>query len=60
MAIAGGALVIIQGWLADRFGLQRSFLLTAGCELYILAYGLWGWRPVTSGGEMLADERLDV
>ena len=22
MAIAGGALVIIQGWLADRYGLQ--------------------------------------
>src|SRR3546814_11220408 len=27
MAIAGGALVIIQGWLADLYGLQMSFLL---------------------------------
>jgi MFS transporter, FHS family, L-fucose permease len=45
MAIAGGALVIIQGWLADRFGLQRSFLLTAACELYVLWYGMWGSRP---------------
>ncbi|HWK37124.1 sugar MFS transporter, partial [Sphingomonas sp.] len=34
MAIAGGALVIVQGWLADSFGLQLSFLLTAACELY--------------------------
>jgi MFS transporter, FHS family, L-fucose permease len=42
MAIAGGALVIVQGWLADHFGLQHSFLLTAACELYVLAYGLWG------------------
>ncbi len=45
MAIAGGALVVVQGWLADRYGLQRSFLLTAACELYTLFYALWGCRP---------------
>jgi len=45
MAIAGGALVVVQGWLADRYGLQASFLLTAACELYILFYALWGSRP---------------
>ena len=45
MAIAGGALVVVQGWLADTFGLQNSFLLTAACELYILFYALWGSRP---------------
>ena len=44
MAIAGGALVVVQGWLADLFGLQSSFLLTAGCELYVLFYALWGAR----------------
>jgi len=44
MAIAGGALVIVQGWLADRYGLQASFLLTAACELYILFYAVWGSR----------------
>lgn len=44
MAIAGGALVIVQGWLADHYGLQRSFLLTAACELYVLFYALWGCR----------------
>ena len=44
MAIAGGALVIVQGWLADAYGLQISFLLTAACELYILFYALWGSR----------------
>lgn len=42
MAIAGGALVVVQGWLADHYGLQTSFLLTAACELYILFYALWG------------------
>ncbi|TPG42524.1 sugar MFS transporter [Sphingomonas koreensis] len=45
MAIAGGALVIVQGWLADHYGLQTSFLLTAACELYVLFYALWGSRP---------------
>ena len=44
MAIAGGALVVVQGWLADRYGLQWSFLLTAACELYVLFYALWGSR----------------
>lgn len=45
MAIAGGALVVVQGWLADIYGLQWSFLLTAACEVYILYYALWGARP---------------
>ena len=44
MAIAGGALVIVQGWLADNYGLQNSFFLTAACELYVLFYALWGCR----------------
>jgi FHS family L-fucose permease-like MFS transporter len=44
MAIAGGALVVVQGWAADRFGLQHSFLITAACELYVLFYALWGCR----------------
>lgn len=43
-AIAGGALVVVQGWLADKFGLQPSFLLTAACELYVLFYAVWGCR----------------
>ena len=42
MAIAGGALVVVQGWLADRYGLQQSFYLTAACELYVLWYAIWG------------------
>jgi len=45
MAIAGGALVVVQGWLADRYGLQNSFWLTVACELYVLWYALRGSRP---------------
>lgn len=57
MAIAGGALVIVQGWLADVFGLQRSFLLTALCEVYVLFYALWGSRPIALGGETVSQDR---
>ncbi|HTG37247.1 sugar MFS transporter [Sphingomonas sp.] len=55
MAIAGGALVVVQGWLADAYGLQWSFLLTAACELYILFYALWGAKPTHA----LADPVVD-
>ena len=41
-AIAGGALVVVQGWLADMYGLQNSFWLTVACELYVLWYAIWG------------------
>ena len=49
MAIAGGALVFVQGKIADVYGLQTSFLLTAACELYVLFYALWGSKPVVTG-----------
>ncbi|MEO7656643.1 MAG: sugar MFS transporter [Sphingomicrobium sp.] len=48
MAIAGGALVVVQGWLADTIGLQNSFWLTVACEVYIVFYALWGSRPTAS------------
>jgi len=48
MAIAGGALVLVQGWIADAYGLQTSFLLTAACELYVLFYALWGSKPTNA------------
>lgn len=47
-AIAGGALVVVQGWLADSYGLQNSFFLTAACELYVLFYALWGSKPTNA------------
>ena len=53
MAIAGGALVVVQGRIADQYGLQWSFLLTAACELYVLFYALWGAKPT---GEQLEVE----
>jgi FHS family L-fucose permease-like MFS transporter len=55
MAIAGGALVVVQGWLADQYGLQMSFLLTAACELYVLFYALWGARPTGAVPDRIVD-----
>ncbi len=41
MAIVGGALVpLAQGFLADVFNLQMSFLLPAVCYVFILFFGL--------------------
>ena len=48
MSIAGGALVFIQGSIADRFGLQWAFIVTALCSLYVLFYALWGCRPTNA------------
>lgn len=55
-AIAGGALVVVQGWLADRYGLQNSFWLTVLCEVYIIYYALWGSRPTNA----LPDEQPEA
>ena len=48
------ALVIVQGWLADTYGLQNSFLLTAACELYVLFYAVWGSRTTNALPEQTA------
>jgi FHS family L-fucose permease-like MFS transporter len=45
MAIAGGALVFIQGRIADSYGLNWGFLLTALCCVYVLFFALWGSKP---------------
>lgn len=45
MAIVGGAVVpLATGWLADRYGLQHSFLLPMLCYGYIVFYALRGSR----------------
>ena len=54
MAIAGGAASALQGVLADRIGLQLSYILPAVCYVYVLFYALWGSKPT----DVLKDERL--
>jgi FHS family L-fucose permease-like MFS transporter len=43
--------VVVQGRLADMFGLQLSFLLTAACELYVLFYALCGSKVTAAETE---------
>ncbi|HXG81819.1 MAG TPA: sugar MFS transporter [Sphingomicrobium sp.] len=52
--IAGGGLVVLNGQVADEFGLNWAFLITALCELYVLFYALWGSKPTNA----LPPERL--
>jgi len=48
MAIVGGAIIpLLAGALADRIGIQLSFMLPAVCYLYILFYALRGSAPVS-------------
>jgi len=48
MAIAGGALVFVQGSIADAYGLNWAFTVTALCSLYVLAYALWWSKPTSA------------
>ena len=42
MAILGGAIVpIFQGYLADQFGVQHSFIIPVFCYLVILIFGIY-------------------
>ena len=45
MAIVGGAVIpLVQGMLADAFGIQHAFVLPLLCYAYIAFYGLNGSR----------------
>ncbi len=44
MSIAGGALASMQGKIADLYGLNWGFGITALCALYVLFYALVGAR----------------
>ncbi len=46
MAIVGGAIVpVVQGMLADNFGIQMAFFLPVLCYAYIVYYGVRGYIP---------------
>lgn len=52
MAIVGGAVIpLLQGLLADRIGLQLSFVLPLACYVYIVWYG---WRGTRADAGTLA------
>ena len=46
MAIVGGAILpLLQGVIADHFGIHHAFVVAAACYLYILYFGLSGSKP---------------
>jgi FHS family L-fucose permease-like MFS transporter len=45
-AVVGGAIVpALIGYVADKAGIQNSFVIPAICYLFIAYYGLWGSKP---------------
>ena len=45
-AVVGGAVIpYLLGALADKVGIQNSFVLPVICYLYIAYYGMWGSKP---------------
>ena len=45
-AVVGGAIVpALIGALADKVGIQNSFVIPIFCYVYIAYYGLWGSKP---------------
>ena len=45
MVVGGAIIPALQGFLADRFGYQRSFLVVLACYLYVLFFALKGHLP---------------
>jgi fucose permease len=58
MAILGGAVLPpLQGLLADRFGIQDSFVVPMAAFAYVAFYGLYGYRagrPAAAGRRLAA------
>lgn len=45
-AVVGGAIVpALIGYVADKTGIQHSFVIPAVCYIFIAYYGLWGSKP---------------
>jgi FHS family L-fucose permease-like MFS transporter len=50
-SIVGGAVIpVLQGALADNFGIHRAFILPALCYVYIIYFALRGSGRRTAGG----------
>ena len=51
MAIVGGAFIpVLMGWAADTVGIHHALFIPAVCYLYIIYYGMSGWRKRTEDG----------
>ncbi len=53
MIVGGAVIPEIQGFLADHYGYQKSFLIVLLCYAYVLFFAVYGHRP--SGPSMAED-----
>jgi len=45
IGVLGAALLpLLQGWFADKMGIQVSFIVPMGAFVYVAFYGLFGYR----------------
>ncbi|SEB48308.1 sugar MFS transporter [Terriglobus roseus] len=51
MVVGGAVVPEIQGFLADHYGYQPSFLVVLLCYAYVLFFALYGHRPMRVNGE---------
>ena len=54
MVVGGAIIPEIQGYLADTFGYQRSFIIALLCYAYILYFALSGHRNLQSAQPVFA------
>lgn len=50
MVVGGAVVPEIQGFLADHYGYQPSFLIVLLCYAYVLFFALYGHRPMRVNG----------
>ncbi len=52
MAIVGGAIIpVLTGRLADAIGIQHALIIPVLCYLYIVYFGIDGWKPRKAASE---------
>jgi FHS family L-fucose permease-like MFS transporter len=44
MIVGGAVIPIVQGWLADKFGYQHSFIIVLLCYAYLVYFALNGYK----------------
>jgi FHS family L-fucose permease-like MFS transporter len=44
MIVGGAVIPVVQGWLADKFGYQPSFIIVLLCYAYLIYFALNGYK----------------
>jgi FHS family L-fucose permease-like MFS transporter len=55
MIVGGAVIPVAQGWLADKFGYQPSFIIVLLCYAYLIYFALSGYKVRQSRYDTLPD-----